>query len=63
MKNHLISLARSVLPTRMGTKYAKIAETCLTCLDENNEDFGNELEFQDEDGILVNVRYIEKVLS
>ena len=45
----------------MGTKYARIVETCLTCLDEENADFGDEREFQDADGVLVGVRYIEKV--
>ncbi len=59
----LVSIARDVLPQRMGTKYARIVETCLTCLDEGNVDFGDEREFQDADGVLVGVRYIEKVRS
>lgn len=45
----------------MGTIYSEVVVTCLTCLDPENADFGNEDEFQDEDGILVGVRYIEKV--
>ncbi len=57
----LVPLARAVLPKRMGTKYARIVETCLTCLDKENADFGDEREFQDADGVLVGVRYIEKV--
>ena len=61
LKDHLVSLARDHLPSAMGTRYAKIVETCLTCLDEDNVDFGDRREFQDEDGILVGVRYIEKV--
>ena len=60
-KNFLVSLARDVLPKRMGTKYATVVETCLTCLDDDNTDFGDEREFQDTDGVLVGVRYIEKV--
>lgn len=63
VKDLLVSLARAVLPQRMGTKYARIVETCLTCLDEENVDFGDEREFQDADGVLVGVRYIEKVSS
>ncbi|KAL9047358.1 MAG: hypothetical protein Q9214_000042 [Letrouitia sp. 1 TL-2023] len=59
-KDLLAHLSRAVLPKRMGTKYARIVETCLTCLDEENEDFGDEREFQDADGVLVGVRYIEK---
>jgi len=61
LKDYLLSMARSALPRRMGTKYAQVVETCLTCLDPDNTDFGNEEEFHDADGILVGVRYIEKV--
>ena len=63
LKDSLVCLARTTLPYRMGTRYAEIVETCLTCLDDNNTDFGDEEEFHDEDGILVGVRYIEKVSS
>jgi hypothetical protein len=62
IKHHLVSLARDILPRRMGTRYAEVVETCLTCLDENNADFGDEREFVDADGILVAVRYIEKAI-
>ncbi|KAL4728772.1 hypothetical protein ACLX1H_003171 [Fusarium chlamydosporum] len=61
LKQQLVALARTQLPRRIGSKYAHIVETCLTCLDEGNEDFGDDSEFLDEDGILVGVRYIEKV--
>lgn len=47
----------------MGDKYRKVVETCLTCLDQNNEDIGNEKEFQDTDGVAVGARYIEKVVQ
>lgn len=60
-KERLLSLARNELPQYMGSKYAEVVETCLTCLDPGNEDFGDEREFEDEDGIRVGVRYIEKV--
>jgi hypothetical protein len=59
-KSRLLSLATKELPEKMGTKYAKVVESCLTCLDLGNEDFGDESEFQD-DGVIVAVRYIEKV--
>jgi hypothetical protein len=61
IKDRLLSIARSALPRRMGTKFAHVVETCLTCLDPDNTDFGDERDFQDADGILVGVRYIEKV--
>ena len=57
----LLSLARDQLPRVMGSKYAEIVETCLTCLEPDNVDFGDQREFEDEDGIRVGVRYIEKV--
>ncbi|KAK3361701.1 hypothetical protein B0T24DRAFT_691680 [Lasiosphaeria ovina] len=60
-KDFLLKLARERLPRSMGTRYAEIVETCLTCLDAENADFGDEKEFEDQDGILVGVRYIEKV--
>lgn len=60
-KECLVELARKRLPSRMGTRYSDVTITCLTCLDSENQDFGDRLEFEDEDGILVSVRYIEKV--
>jgi serine/threonine protein kinase len=60
-KDQLLSLARGELRRRMGTQYSEVVVTCLTCLDPENGDFGDEAEFQDEEGIEVGVRYIEKV--
>ncbi|KAI1861561.1 hypothetical protein JX265_009528 [Neoarthrinium moseri] len=62
IKDHLVELAKSRLPMRMGDKYTSVVITCLTCLDEGNEDFGDDCGMQDEDGVLVGVRFIEKVL-
>ncbi|KAI1840101.1 hypothetical protein JX266_013704 [Neoarthrinium moseri] len=61
--NALLRLSRDELPRCMGRKYAAIVETCLTCLDPDNIGFGNESDFMDDDGVLVGVRYIEKVKS
>lgn len=61
-KDQLLDLARTELSRYMGTKYAEVVETCLTCLDPENADFGDPREFQDHDGIRVGVRYIEKVI-
>lgn len=57
----LVKLAQGSLPQKMGRRYAEMVVTCLTCLDKTNNDFGAEKEFQDENGIVVGVRYIEKV--
>ena len=61
MKAHLIALANRDLPNRMGERYKKVVINCLTCLDEDNTDFGDQSEFEDLDGVLVGVKYIEKV--
>jgi hypothetical protein len=61
LKDALVALAKKELPERMGDRYTAIVVTCLTCLDLSNLDFSDEQEFQDEDDILVGVRYIEKV--
>ncbi|KAL5363913.1 hypothetical protein BJX96DRAFT_156426 [Aspergillus floccosus] len=63
MKELLVSLAQGELRSIMGTMYSEVVVTCLTSLDPDNVDFGDESEFQDEDGIQVGVRYIEKVAS
>lgn len=61
LKNGLLKLARAELPSSMGSVYAEIVANCLTCLDEENDDFGDRSELEDEDGILIGLRYIEKV--
>lgn len=61
MKNHLIALAKCDLPNRMGERYKKVVVNCLTCLDDDNADLGDQSEFEDLDGVLVGVKYIEKV--
>lgn len=64
LKDHLTRLSRSTaLRAKMGTYYSEVVETCLTCLDEDNVDFGDERDFQDEDGAAVGVRYMEKILG
>ena len=61
MKSTLIDLASARLANKMGQKFMSIVLACLTCLDKTNNGFGDEDEFIDEDGIVVGVRYIEKV--
>ena len=36
---------------------------CLACLDGDNDGFGEDREFSDEDGVLVGVRFIEAACS
>lgn len=63
VKAHFLSLAQTTLRRKMGTRYSRVVETCLTCLDEENEDFGDEREFFNEDGVAFGVRFIEKVVA
>lgn len=61
MKSTLIDLASARLASKMGQKFMSIVLACLTCLDKTDNGFGDEDEFIDGDGIVVGVRYIEKV--
>ena len=65
IKENLVAMAETILPNTFGQKYSEVVLNCLTCLDRNNSTFGDakELEEVDEDGILVGVRYIDKVCS
>ncbi|KAM0362017.1 hypothetical protein ACHAO7_011320 [Fusarium culmorum] len=64
LKEYFVHLSRGIaLRGKMGDKYSRIVQTCLTCLDEDNPDFGNEEDFQDDDGTAVGMRYIEKVMD
>ncbi|KAJ5909518.1 hypothetical protein N7504_004161 [Penicillium tannophilum] len=60
LKDYFMALAKAQLPIRMGEKYAEVVVNCLSCMDEANEDFGDEQDFEDDDGILIGVKYIEK---
>jgi hypothetical protein len=61
IKKSLVALAEQRLPRAKGTKFTSIVLSCLTCLDEDNEGFGDPDDFLDKDGILVGVRYVENV--
>jgi hypothetical protein len=61
VKNALVTIAEKQMPSSMGNAYMDIVVNCLTCLDESNADFGHRSEFEDEDGVLIGVRYIQKV--
>ncbi|KAL8785896.1 MAG: hypothetical protein Q9195_008441 [Heterodermia aff. obscurata] len=61
LKRKFVKMARERVPSLMGHKYTQVVVSCLTCLDRDNDGFGDEREFEDEDGLLVGVRFIEKV--
>lgn len=58
LKDVLITLATDVLRQRIENKFAQVVVNCLTCMDESNRDFGDKEDFQDEDGVLIGVKYI-----
>ncbi|KAK5654582.1 hypothetical protein OQA88_7211 [Cercophora sp. LCS_1] len=63
-KDELTRLAKTRLPLKLGDRYTEVVVTCLTCLDEENTDFFGQAEedMQDQDGVLIGTRFIEKVL-
>jgi len=61
IKQEFLDMATKRLPSLMGPRYTQIVSMCLGCLDPVSNDFGHQREFLDADGILVGVRYIEKV--
>ena len=62
IKQKMTNKAASSLPGIMGSKYANLVESCLTCLDPDETNrFGKKADLQDEDGIIVGIQYIEKV--
>jgi hypothetical protein len=63
LKGYFVHLAKTKLPIVMGDKYSEVVVTCLTCLDKDNEDFGDEDELVDERGVLVAVRFMETILQ
>ncbi|KAI4249108.1 MAG: hypothetical protein LQ352_005704 [Teloschistes flavicans] len=61
VKKRLIKLAEERLPGSMGQIYTSTVVSCLTCLDAGNTGFGDQEDFEDDSGILIGVRYVEKV--
>lgn len=70
IKTQLISLAVEKLPARMGKKYTDVVLLCLTCLDGTSRGSVDEIkgsvfedvDVLDEDGIVVGIKYIERIL-
>lgn len=46
----------------VGPKYSNVVVSGLSCLDRDNQGFGGESEFQGSDGLVIGVKYIERVL-
>ncbi|KAL2833896.1 hypothetical protein BDW59DRAFT_138255 [Aspergillus cavernicola] len=61
LKDYLVELAHTRLPPRMGEQYARVVLSCLTCLDDDNEDFAG-LEDSASDDVVA-VHFIETVMK
>lgn len=61
LKDYLVEQARTRLAPRMGDRYAQVAILCLSCLDNDNEDFAGVEEDASDD--FVAVQFIEKVMK
>ncbi|PWW80905.1 hypothetical protein C7212DRAFT_289976 [Tuber magnatum] len=62
VKKVLIAMAQNHLPPKVGTKYADIVVSCLSCLDRDSELVSGS-EFLSGDGNPVGARHIQKVLN
>ena len=63
IKRLLVSLTMETLPSRMGKVYTEVVLSCLSCTDSGAMNmFGPEKDLYDQDGILVGVAFIEKIL-
>lgn len=64
IRGMLLDLAKDRLPQIMGNLYTTIVISCLTCLDSGASNiFATEEDLWDEDGVLVAVAFIEKILQ
>lgn len=61
IKKLLVEKALTHLPQLMGKIYTDVVVSCLTCIDRDSHFFKEASDFEDDDGIIVGVRYIEKV--
>ncbi|CAG8372985.1 unnamed protein product [Penicillium salamii] len=59
LKDYLVEQAHTRLYPRMGDRYAQIVVSCLTCLDDDNEDFGSGVESDD----FIAAQFIERILK
>ncbi|KAK1144339.1 hypothetical protein N8T08_005491 [Aspergillus melleus] len=62
IKDRFVELAQDRLPSLVGLRYTEVTVACLCCLDDGEDNvFGGEVDRVDQDGIVVGVRFIEKV--
>lgn len=63
IKTKLVEIATNQLPEKMGMNFTEVVISCLTCLDPGATNmFAAAADLFDDDGILVGVAFIEKIL-
>jgi hypothetical protein len=63
LKDYLVEQTRTRLAPRMGEKYARVVLSCLTCLDEDNEDFGGVEVANASDDAAAGLCFIEGIMN
>jgi len=61
LKRKLTDLARRELPSRMGERFAAVVVSCLTCLDKDSDLGSVDALLDDDNGVILGVKYIQKV--
>ena len=62
IKDSLVAIAESRLPIDMGGIYTEVVLTCLNAWQDENNLFGDKKMYMDSDGIVVGVKYSEKII-
>ncbi|KAL4916464.1 hypothetical protein BDW62DRAFT_211882 [Aspergillus aurantiobrunneus] len=62
IQERLVALAKEEVSALVGERYTGVVVACLCCLNKSEDNSFRSEKMQDEDGIIVGVRYIENVL-
>ena len=62
LRRRFLSLAKKDVARKMGLTVSDLIVTCLSSL-ETVDSFGDKEELQDQDGIVLGIAYMKKVLS
>ncbi|KAL5341930.1 hypothetical protein BJX70DRAFT_386392 [Aspergillus crustosus] len=60
LKVYLVGQAKTRLAPRMGDRYAEVVVSCLTCLDDGNDDFGGEETARES---IVGMQFVEHIMK
>lgn len=63
IKQDLVEFAKRELPQQMGDLYTDVVVECLTCLDEGNKEWETKRKEENDGGVGVGVRFVERILG